>query len=498
MARLQSSVYSHAERDDLEIMAEIQLHNTLAGKIEKFVPQKAGEVRMYTCGPTVYDYAHIGNYRTFVFQDILRRFLKLRGFKLNHVMNLTDVDDRIIANAAAAGKNIRDYTEKFVQAFFDDCKSLSIKAPEHWIRATDYIDDMVKLIQRLQQKTFTYPSEGSIYYRIAKFPEYGKLSKIDLTGIQAGARVDNDRYEKESARDFALWKAPKPGEHFWETSIGPGRPGWHIECSAMAMKYLGDTLDIHTGGIDLAFPHHENEIAQSEAATGKPFARYWLHAEHLLVEGEKMSKSLGNFYTLRDLFGKGYKPSALRFALASVPYRKQLNFTFDGLQQATSSVERLRNFADRLKQGKFPTGKQAGMAARIVKAKEEFDAGLSEDLNTARALAAVFDLVREVNIAMDKGEFRQGDVAAVQQFFAAFDRVFAVMEDNDAEKLRALGFGSAENGPGDAEIDQLVAQRNAAKKKRDFATADRIRNELADRGIIIEDTKDGSVRWKRK
>ncbi len=479
-------------------MAEIQLHNTLAGKIEKFVPQKAGEVRMYTCGPTVYDYAHIGNYRTFVFQDILRRFLKLRGFKLNHVMNLTDVDDRIIANAAAAGKSIRDYTEKFVQAFFDDCRSLSIEEPEHWIRATDHIDDMVKLIERLEQKTFTYPSEGSIYYRITKFPDYGKLSKIDLTGIQPGARVDNDRYEKESARDFALWKAPKPGEHFWETPIGPGRPGWHIECSAMAMKYLGDTLDIHTGGIDLAFPHHENEIAQSEAATGKPFARYWLHAEHLLVEGEKMSKSLGNFYTLRDLFGKGYKPSALRFALASVPYRKQLNFTFDGLQQATSSVERLRNFADRLKQGKFPTGKQAGMAARIVKAKEEFDAGLSEDLNTARALAAVFDLVREVNIAVDKCEFRRGDVAAVQQFFAAFDRVFAVMEDNDAEKLRALGFGSAENGPGDAEIDQLVAQRNAAKKKRDFATADRIRKELADRGIIIEDAKDGSVRWKRK
>ena len=479
-------------------MAEIQLHNTLAGKIEKFVPQKAGEVRMYTCGPTVYDYAHIGNYRTFVFQDILRRFLKLRGFKLNHVMNLTDVDDRIIANAAAAGKSIRDYTEKFVQAFFDDCRSLSIEEPEHWIRATDHIDDMVKLIERLEQKTFTYPSEGSIYYRITKFPDYGKLSKIDLTGIQPGARVDNDRYEKESARDFALWKAPKPGEHFWETPIGPGRPGWHIECSAMAMKYLGDTLDIHTGGIDLAFPHHENEIAQSEAATGKPFARYWLHAEHLLVEGEKMSKSLGNFYTLRDLFGKGYKPSALRFALSSVPYRKQLNFTFDGLQQATSSVERLRNFADRLKQGKFPAGKQKGMAARIAKAAEEFDAGLSEDLNTARALAAMFDLVREANIAMDKGEFRHGDVPAAQEFLAAFDKVFAVMKDNDGEKLRALGYGGPESGPGDTEIDKLVAERNAAKKKRDFAAADRMRKELADRGIIIEDAKDGSVRWKRK
>jgi len=302
-------------------------------------------------------------------------------------MNLTDVDDRIIANAAAAGVGIRDYTAKFVQAFFDDCKALSIEAPEHWIRATDHIDEMVRLIQRLQEKSFTYPGDGSIYYRIAKFPQYGRLSKIDLTGIQAGARVDNDRYEKESARDFALWKAPKPGEHFWETPIGRGRPGWHIECSAMAMKYLGETLDIHTGGIDLAFPHHENEIAQSEGATGKPFVRYWLHAEHLLVEGEKMSKSAGNFFTLRDLFAKGYEPSALRFVLAGVPYRKQLNFTFDGLQQAASSVERLRNFADRLRRAKFPNGKRDGMAARIVKAAEEFDAGLSDDLNTARARA---------------------------------------------------------------------------------------------------------------
>lgn len=479
-------------------MAEIQLHNTLSGKLEPFVPQKPGEVRMYTCGPTVYDYAHIGNYRTFVFQDILRRFLKLRGFQLKHVMNLTDVDDRIIANAAAAGKNIREYTEKFAQAFFDDCKALSIEAPEHWIRATDHIDDMVQLIQRLQEKTFTYASEGSIYYRIAKFPNYGKLSKIDLTGIQPGARVDNDRYEKESARDFALWKAPKPGEHFWETAIGPGRPGWHIECSAMAMKYLGETLDIHAGGIDLAFPHHENEIAQSEAATGKPFARYWLHAEHLLVGGEKMSKSLGNFLTLRDLFARGHRPSAVRFALASVPYHKQLNFTFDGLTQATNSVERLRNFANRLQQGNFPAGKQKGMIERISKAHEEFDAGLSDNLNTARALAAVFDLVRDANTAMDKGEFRQGDVDATQQFSATFDAVFAVLEDNDTQKLQALGYGSAEAALSDTEIDKLIAERNAAKKVRDFATADRIRKELANRGIILEDAKDGSVRWKRK
>jgi cysteinyl-tRNA synthetase len=479
-------------------MNEIRLHNTLSGETEPFALQKPGEVSIYTCGPTVYDYAHIGNYRTFVFQDILRRFLKLRGFKLNHVMNLTDVDDRIIANAAKAGVSIREYTQKFVQAFFDDCKTLSIEAPEHWIRATDYIDDMVKLIQRLQEKSYTYAGDGSIYYRIAKFPDYGKLSKIDVSGMQAGARVDSDRYEKESARDFALWKAPKPGEHFWETPIGRGRPGWHVECSAMAMKLLGETIDIHTGGIDLAFPHHENEIAQSEGATGKQFVRYWMHAEHLLVEGEKMSKSLGNFFTLRDLFKKGYKPSALRFALASVPYRRQLNFTFDGLQQAASAVERLRNFSDRLAQRKFPAGEQPGMAERIAKAAQDFDAGLSDDLNTAMALAAIYDLVREVNIAMDKGEFRQGDVAAAQELLAAFDRVFAVIADNDAEKLQALGYGDASGALADADVEKMVAERQDARKRKDFAASDRIRKELADRGIILEDSRDGSVRWKRK
>jgi cysteinyl-tRNA synthetase len=479
-------------------MHEIQLHNTLSGKVEPFQPLKPRQVGIYTCGPTVYDYAHIGNYRTFVFQDILRRFLKLRGFKLNHVMNLTDVDDRIIANAAKAGIGIREYTQKFVQAFFDDCKTLSIEAPEHWIRATDHIDDMVELIEKLQKKTYTYPSEGSIYYRIAKFKDYGKLSKIDLTGIQAGARVDNDRYEKESARDFALWKAPKPGEHFWETSIGVGRPGWHIECSAMAMKYLGETLDIHTGGIDLAFPHHENEIAQSEAATGKKFVRYWLHAEHLLVEGEKMSKSLGNFFTLRDLFKKGYKPSALRFALASVPYRRQLNFTFDGLQQATSSVERLRNFALRLKNEKFPEGNQVAANERLQRAADDFDAGLSDDLNTAQALAAIFDYVRETNISMDKGEFGQGNVAAAQELLATFDKVFAVLEDNDGKKLTALGFEQEQSGLSDADIEKKVAERQAARQRKDFAASDGIRKELADHGILVEDMKDGSIRWKRK
>nr|MDP9147174.1 class I tRNA ligase family protein [Acidobacteriota bacterium] len=279
---------------------------------------------------------------------------------------------------------------------------------------------------------------------------------------------------------------------------GPGRPGWHIECSAMAMKYLGETLDIHTGGIDLAFPHHENEIAQSEAATGKHFVKYWLHAEHLLVEGEKMSKSLGNFYTLRDLLAKGYKPSALRFSLASVPYRRQLNFTFDGLQQATSSVERLRNFADRLAQGKFPAGTHESMGARIGEAANEFDAGLSDDLNTARALGAVFEFVREANISMDKNEFRQGDVKAAQQFLARFDQIFALLVNDDAQKLQTLGYAQENSGAQDVEIEKLVAERQAARQSRDFAASDRIRKELAGRGIILEDSRDGSVRWKRK
>ncbi len=479
-------------------MGEIQLQNTLTGRKEPFVPLHPGEVRIYTCGPTVYDFAHIGNFRTFVFQDVLRRFLRMKGYRVLQVMNLTDVDDRIIHNAAAAGIGIREYTEKYIRAFLEDTRALNIEQPEHVVRATDHIDDMVQLIERLSDKGLTYRGDGSIYYRIAKFPGYGKLSKIDLTGIRAGARVDVDRYDKADARDFALWKAPKPGEHFWETSLGPGRPGWHIECSAMAMKYLGETLDIHTGGVDLTFPHHENEIAQSEAATGKPFVRYWLHAEHLIIESEKMSKSLGNFYTLRDLFAKGHRPSALRFLLASVPYRRQLNFTQESLQQAASSVERLRNFVARLKTEKFPPGSSAGTAERAEKAGADFEAGLEDDLNTAVALAATFDVVRDVNTAMDRREFRQGDVPLVLRVMEKFDFIFALLADDDAKKLRALGFEAAGAALSDAEIEALVAERQAARKRRDFATADRLRQQLAERGIILEDTRDGGVRWKRK
>ncbi len=478
--------------------AEIRFHNTMSGETEPFVPLVPGVVRSYTCGPTVYDYAHIGNFRTFVFQDVLRRYLKSKGFRVIQVMNVTDVDDRIIQKATAAGVSIREYTDKYIQAFLDDRRALNLEPPEHVARATEHISDMVALIQRLTAKGFTYTSEGSTYYRIAKFPRYGRLSKLNVAGMQAGARVDVDKYDKDNARDFALWKAPKPGEDFWETPIGPGRPGWHIECAAMALKYLGDTLDIHSGGVDLTFPHHENEIAESEAATGKTFVRYWLHAEHLLVDHEKMSKSVGNFATLRELFSHGQKPSSVRFLLASVPYRRQLNFTPESLQAAANSVERLRNFVSRLRDAKFPEGATTALAERAAKAKEAFDNGLADDLNTAQALAAIFDLVRDANTAADRGEFRQGDAAAVLQVMEGFDAIFAVLRDDDAEKLRATGIVQDSASPSDAEIEALVAERQAARKRRDFAASDRLRDQLAERGVILEDSRDGQVRWKRK
>jgi cysteinyl-tRNA synthetase len=477
---------------------DIRFHDTLTDRLEPLKPVHKDEVRIYTCGPTVYDFAHIGNFRTFVFQDILRRFLRSAGYRVLQVMNLTDVDDRIIANAAAAKLTLREYTEKYIEAFLEDMRSLNLEMPEELVRATDHIDDMVALIERLATKGFTYPSDGSIYYRIAKFPDYGKLSKIDVSGMKAGARADTDRYEKDDVRDFALWKAPKPGEFFWETAVGPGRPGWHIECAAMSMKYLGETLDIHTGGIDLAFPHHENEIAESEAATGKQFAKLWLHAEHLIIEGEKMSKSLGNFYTLRDLFAKGYKPSSIRFLLLSVPYNRQLNFTMDGLKQAESSVERMRNFVTRLKSEKFGAGSNPEMPKRAAEAETDFATALADDLNTAVTLAAVFDLIRDVNTAMDRGEFLQQDAPRLVASMEKFDEILSVLTDDDAERLAKLGFGSSKPRMAPEEIEVLIEERQAAKKRRDFKRSDEIRKQLADSGIIVEDVKDGTVRWKYK
>src|SRR6202521_1389365 len=391
----------------------LRLYNTLSGKIEKFHTVDDNRVRMYACGPTVYDYGHIGNFRTFIAVDLLYRFLRQSGYDVRYVMNITDVDDKIIRNSARDGVSVQQYTAKFIQAFLDDSTTLSIEQPV-LVRATEHINTMADFIAELVKKGFAYRTDdGSYYFRIAKFPEYGKLSKKDFAGMTDGARVDVDEYEKDSARDFALWKAPKPGEASWDTSIGPGRPGWHIECSVMSMEQFGPSFDLHAGGEDLIFPHHENEIAQSEALSGKPFARFWFHVRFLLVEGEKMSKSLGNFFTLRDLVLKGNRPSSIRFLLASVPYRNQLNFTFDGLKQAAVSVERLRNFSLRLTAGNFPAGVSPGMKSLASETLDRMTASLDDDLNTAQAQAAIFEMVRRANAAFDAREIRQDDVAAL-------------------------------------------------------------------------------------
>ena len=493
----------------------LQLFNTLSGKTEEFQPLEDNLVRMYACGPTVYDYGHIGNFRTFVAVDVLRRFLKQSGYKLKHVMNITDVEDKIIRNAARDGVSVQEYTKKYTQAFLEDAAALNIEQPEMIVKATDHIQEMAHFIAELRDKGYAYAAEdGSYYFRIAKFPEYGKLSKKDFAGMTDGARVDVDEYEKDNARDFALWKAPKPGEAQWDTEIGPGRPGWHIECSQMSMKYLGESFDIHCGGEDLIFPHHENEIAQSESLTGKPFVKYWVHSRFLLVEGEKMAKSSGNFYTVRDLVLMGHKPSSIRFLLISVPHHKQLNFTFAGLTQAASSVERLRNFKLRLQTSKFPKGANPAVAELAERASKEMREGLEDDLNTARALGAVFDLVSDVNAALDARQVKQDDVRLVLKALDQFDEIFAVLNDDDAGKVRAIVEWAKSEGKtdkitpaateiakaaslSDAEVETLVAEHSQARALRNFARSDAIRNQLAENGIILENTKDG-VRWKRK
>ncbi|MGD0736598.1 MAG: cysteine--tRNA ligase [Terracidiphilus sp.] len=490
----------------------LRLYNTLSGTIEELSPQNGDPLGIYACGPTVYDYGHIGNFRTFLQVDILRRTLHLLGIPVRHVMNITDVDDKIIRNAAAAGISIHDYTAPFEAAFFEDLDSLRVERPEIIARATEHIPRMVALIQKLAEAGAAYQTEdGSWYFRLASFPDYGKLSKKDLSGIEDGARVDLDEYEKDSARDFALWKAAKPGEHSWDTPIGRGRPGWHIECSAMAMEYLGESFDLHAGGEDLMFPHHENEIAQSESVTHRTFARHWMHVRFLLVDGRKMSKSEGNFFTLRDLLLKGYKASAIRMALISVPYGHQLNFTFDGLIEATNAIDRLRTFSQRLTQGSFVEGANPALQDAAQKAQTNYIAALSNDLNTAEARAPIFDLIRAANTAIDQGQLLLADKAAILAVLASFDSVFDVIEDHDAEPTkRALEWAEqsgrlddvapelrARQGLTDEAIDALVAERTQAKKQRNFARADQIRNELAEKGIVIEDSKEG-VRWKRK
>ena len=490
----------------------IQLFNTLSGKTEALAPIDGKALRMYCCGPTVYDYGHIGNFRTFLHVDVLRRVIRQQGIPIEHVMNVTDVDDKIIRNAAAAGIPIADYTAKFERAFFEDLDALSIERPEHISHATSCIAEMVSLIQTLAARDIAYQTEdGSWYFRIARFPGYGKLSKKDFDGIEDGARVDVDEYEKDAARDFALWKAVKPGEQSWETPLGTGRPGWHIECSAMATKFLGDNIDLHAGGEDLMFPHHENEIAQSESASGHTFVRHWMHVRFLLVEGKKMSKSEGNFYTLRDLLLKGHRASAIRFLLISVPYRHQMDFTFDSLVASAHAIDRLRTFHQRMVKGGFAPGVDPDIAAATAKAEQDYTAALANDLNTAEARAAIFDLVRAANSAADAGTLRADNVAGILRVLGLFDGVFAVLEDKDAAITRAaLAWAQAEGrideadpalvatlSFSDVDIDALVAERTQAKKTRNFARADAIRNDLLAKGILIEDSKDG-VRWKRK
>jgi cysteinyl-tRNA synthetase len=491
-----------------------RLFNTLSGKVEEFQPIQDKQVRMYACGPTVYDYGHIGNFRTFIAVDILHRFLRQSGYEVRHVMNITDVDDKIIRNAAQAGVPLKQFTSKYETAFLEDASALNIEQPE-LVHATDHIPEMAGFIAKLVEKGFAYRTDdGSYYFRIAKFPEYGKLSKKDFAGMEDGARVDVDEYEKDSARDFALWKAPKPGETSWESKIGRGRPGWHIECSVMSMGELGESFDLHAGGEDLIFPHHENEIAQSESATGKPFVKFWFHARFLLVEGEKMSKSLGNFFTLRDLVLKGHRPSSIRYLLTSVPYRHQLNFTFGGLQQAAASVERLRNFRQRLVTGHFPAGSDLNLTTLANDSSQRVREALNEDLNTAQAQAAIFDMVRVANAAIDSGEMKQGDVQPLVSTLDQFDEIFAVLKDDDAARMQRVADWAKSEGRekeispelldalrshalSDEQVNQKIEEMKAARAAKDFAGSDAIRAELTANGILVEQTKEG-VRWRRK
>ncbi len=463
----------------------IHFFNTLTRKKERFIPIEDGKVKMYTCGPTVYDYGHIGNFRAFIFEDLLRRWLEYRGFKVTQVMNVTDVDDKTIKASNAKRIPLKEHTKRYIDAFFEDIVTLNIRKAEHYPRATDHIREMVALVKRLLEKGYAYRGDdGSIYYDVSKFEHYGKLAKIKVEELRPGARVRVDEYAKEEACDFVLWKAwdEADGNIFWETELGRGRPGWHIECSAMSMKYLGETFDIHCGGVDNLFPHHENEIAQSEAATGKKFVNYWLHNEYLLVEGRKMAKRLGNQYTLRDLTAKGYDPKAVRYLMISTHYRQQLNFTFAGLEAAKNTADRLVNFMRRLL---IADGKGLGEKLETLTdhVQTSFEEGMDDDLNINVALAAIFDFVREVNSHLDNDMLSKDEAKSVYDVMLRFDKVLGVM--GEIEEKRKL--------PKDAE--ELIHKREEARRAKDWRTADEIRDRLRSMGIIIEDTSQG-VEWK--
>jgi cysteinyl-tRNA synthetase len=465
----------------------LKFFNTLTRQQEEFQTLEEGKVRMYICGPTVWNFAHVGNFRTFIFGDVLRRYLKFKGFEVLHVFNLTDIDDRIINEAAKKGISIDDFTAPYITEFWEDFDALGMERPEVTPRATHHIREMIDIIAKLLDNGKAYESEGSIYYRISAFPEYGKLSRISFSGNIAGGseRIDTDKYEKEDARDFALWKlVGEDEEPGWDAPFGRGRPGWHIECSAMSMKYLGETFDLHAGGMDLQFPHHENEIAQSEGATGKQFANYWIHSEFLKIDDATMSKSKGNFFMLRDLLEQGYSALAIRYLLLSVPTRKQLNFTFEGLQGAESTVERLRNFRSLVRDTNTAEGSNLEAAARVASALADFESAMDDDFNTAAALAAIHDMVRDINIVLAGDGLLSKDREAVLDAIAKFDSVLGI-------------FGQADDTSLDAEIEALVEERHEARRQRDFARSDEIRDLLAEKGIVLEDTKDG-VRWKRR
>jgi cysteinyl-tRNA synthetase len=484
----------------------IRFHNTLTGAIEPFCPIRPGEVGLYTCGPTVYDYPHIGNWRAYVFEDVLKRFLTARGLRVTHVMNITDVDDKTIKGAAAKGVPLGEYTKPFIEAFKRDLAVLNIRPADRFPRATEHIPEMVALVKRLLERGFAYKKDGSVYFSIAKFPAYGRLSKICLEDLKPGRRSDADEYAKESVHDFALWKCAKEGEPFWETDLGPGRPGWHIECSAMSSKYLGPTFDIHCGGVDNIFPHHENEIAQSEAANGVKFVNTWLHCHHLVVDGEKMSKSKGNFYRLDDVLAKGYDPREVRFLLLATHYRKMLNFTFEALDQARAGRNRIRDFLIDLRSVKGEGRVSPEIGGLVAAAETAFLEGLDDDLNMSASLAALFTLIDQANRHASQKGLTAADASALTELVVRLDDAVLGIEPTSvlvrAGRPDAAGSGTEAavkvdvSADVDAAVQRSIDERQMARAAKDFKRADEIRRELLEQGILLEDTKDG-VRWKR-
>jgi cysteinyl-tRNA synthetase len=469
-------------------MSDLKLFNTLTREKETFVPLTPGEARMYSCGPTVYNHLHIGNLRTFLWGDLLRRYLEYRGLRVMQVMNITDVEDKIIRKATEAGQDIFTYVEPYIASFHESLKALRIRPADQYPRATEFIPQMVGLVKTLAARGHTYAADGSTYFRVATLPGYGKLSRVEIDTSSDYSRIESDEYEKESARDFVLWKAKKDGEPSWPAEIGEGRPGWHLECSAMSMQLLGETFDLHTGAVDLIFPHHENEIAQSEGATGKPFVRFWIHGEHLAIDQQKMSKSLGNIYTLRELTAEGYDPLALRYALLSVPHRTKLNFTLQSLDDAKSALSRIESFLLRLDEtageGPHAAKESDGHADELIgRFLLAFEESMDDDLNTAGALGALFTFIRDANVALDAGRITPADAEGLRTALQKIDPVLDIFPKRDAVL--------------DGEIEALIAKRNAARKARNFAESDRIRDELLAKGIVLEDTP-GGVRWKKK